>query len=159
MATKKKAETVTETAPEKAKKYTLAEAKAVLREEKAAAKEARKGRTGKRGFHADPVEDTDMAYNVLAKGQFSNGEGRLVEIRAVMADGDRVRVAAYPCGPWVKGVSVVGDTVEGAASALADMLSELAEALTDDATRTVSTLSRDYVKAAKGHDYVPPKRK
>ena len=154
MATKKKAENATVE-----KTYTLAEARAKLREENKAARESRKGRTGKRGFHADPVEDTDMAYNVLAKGQFSNGEGRLVEIRAVMADGDRVRVAAYPCGPWVRGVSAVADTVEEAAAIVAGMLSECAEALTDDATRTVATLSRDYGKVAKSHDYVPPKRK
>ncbi len=141
------------------KTYTLEEARKLLADQKKTEKDARKGRANKRGFHADTVEETDMAYNVLAKGEYSNGDGRLVEFRAVMSQGGKVRLAAYPCGLWMRGVSVVADTVEDAAESLALLLAECAEALTDDATKTVVTLDKEYVRAAKTHEYIPPKRK
>lgn len=151
MATKKKTETV--------EKYTLEEAKKRIREEAKAAKEAKKNRKSTAGFHVDETTPDDATYNVLAKGEFSSGEGTLFEVRALMADGGKVRLTAYPCGVWFRGVSAVGASVEEAGSLLADMLIGAAEALNATGkASTVATLSREYVKAAKEHTYNPPKR-
>lgn len=143
----------------KTEKYTLAEAKQLLRDEAKAAKEARKNRKTVKGFHLDETSPDDATYNVLAKGEFSSGEGTLFEVRALMSDGGKVRLTAYPCGPWFRGVSAVGSSVEEAGLTLASVLVGAAEALNATGkASTVATLAREYAKAAKSHTYNPPKR-
>lgn len=139
--------------------FTLEDAAKILAERKTAAKTARKGRKDNPGFHRDETSADDATYNVLAKGEHSNGEGLLMECRALMAEGGKVRVTVYPCGPWFRGVSAVGGTVEEAAAAVADTLVAAAEAVNATGKGSmVATLGGDYVKSAKGHTYNPPKR-
>jgi phage tail tape-measure protein len=121
-----------------------------------AAKEARKSRKDVAGWHADPVTAEDMGYNVLAKGQQSDGEGRLVEVRALMADKGQVRVTIYPCGPWFRGVSAVGSSVKDAAEKVGHLLLDAAETLAAKG-EAVDSLATDYTAAAKGHAYIPRK--
>jgi len=139
--------------------FTLEEAAKILADRKNAAKNARKGRKDTAGFHRDDTTPDDATYNVLAKGEHSDGEGRLMECRALMAEGGKVRLTVYPCGPWFRGVSAVGGTVEEAAAAVADTLVAAAEAVNAAGKDSMAaTLARDYAAAAKGHTFNPPKR-
>lgn len=144
---------------ETVKTYTLEEAQKILAERKDAAKNARKGRKDTAGFHRDDQTDSDPQYNVLARGEQSNGKGRLMECRALVADGGMARVSVYPCGAYFKGVSAVGATVEEAAAKVADLLIEAAEGVNAAGKDSmVATLARDFAKRVKGHTYNPPKR-
>jgi hypothetical protein len=139
--------------------FTLEEAAKILADRKKAANNARKGRKDSAGFHRDDTTPDDATYNVLAKGEHSDGEGRLMECRALMAEGGKVRVTVYPCGPWFRGVSAVGGTVAEASASVAELLIAAAEGVNAAGKDSMAaTLSRDYVAAAKSHTYNPPKR-
>jgi hypothetical protein len=144
---------------ETVKTYTLEEAQKILNDRKTEAKNARKGRKDRAGFHRDDQKDNDAEYNVLARGEQSDGKGRLMECRALMAAGGKVRVTVYPCGAYFKGVSAVGNTVEEATAGVAELLIVAAEGVNATGKDSMAaTLARDYAKLAKGHKFNPPKR-
>lgn len=146
MATKK--ETKKET-------YTLEEAEKILAERKKAAREERKAIREKKGFHVGETTDRDATYNTLAVGEWSDGEGILARCTATMENAKgSVIVNVYPHGIFHRGLFARGGDVNAAADAMADMLTDYAEAWAATGKGSIREgLAREYGKSAKTHEF------